>query len=248
VRPAPGLGRVGETVSEPRASASHAVNRRRRGPRPTPVGVVLALGLLAIAIAGVTVLARSEPRRSGTNLISYAGLVIPLAPGQQLCEPGELLPGDTGALRLIADSGAYPGPRLRASIIAPQGPVSSGELKPGWRSGTVLIPLARVARTLPSATVCLRNAGSRAVLFGGSAPASGFVIEDAGKPLSGRLRIEYMRPGSESWLQLLPTLAHRFSLAKSDLVRHWAWVAALVLMLLAVVLAVRTASRAEAPR
>jgi hypothetical protein len=216
--------------------------------RPTPVWLVLAVGLLAIAVAGVAILARSEPRRSGTNLISNSGFVVPLAPGQQLCEPGELLPGDTGALRLAADSGAYPGPRLRASILAPQGVVSSGELKPGWRSGVIRIPLRRVARTLPSATLCLNNLGSRAVLFGGSVPASGFVIEDAGKQLGGRLRIEYMRPGSESWLQLLPTLVHRFSLAKSDFVRHWAWIAVLVLMLLAIGLAVRTALREEAPR
>lgn len=225
-----------------------AQEARRRRLRPTPVRLVLVLGLLAIAIAGLATLSRSEPRRSGTNLTSNGGFAIPLKPGQQLCEPGELLPGDTGALRLAADSGAYPGPRLRASIIAPQGPVSSGELKPGWRSGAVLIPIARVPRTLPSATVCLTNAGSGPVLFGGSVPASSFVIEIAGKQLGGRLRIEYMRPGSESWLQLLPTLVHRFSLAKSDLVRHWAWLAVLVLMLLAVGLAVRTVLNEEAPR
>lgn len=235
-------------MSDARVSMSGAPEDRRSRVRATPVAVVLVLGLLAIAIAGVVALSRSEPRRSGTNLISDVGFVIPLAPGQQLCEPGELLPGDTGALRLTADSGAYPGPRLRASIIAPQGPVSSGELKPGWRSGAVLIPLERVARTLPSATVCLQNAGSRGVLFGGSTPASGFVIEDAGKPLSGRLRIEYMRPGSESWVALLPTLVHRFSLAKSDIVRHWAWIAVVVLMALAVGLAARTVLREGAPR
>jgi hypothetical protein len=209
---------------------------------------VLVVGLLAIAIAGVVVLSRSAPRRSGTNLISDFGFVIPLAPGQQLCEPAELVPGDTGGLRLAVDSGAFPGPRLQASINAPQGPVSSGELKPGWRSGTILVPLDRIPRTLPSATVCLRNAGSREVRFGGSTPASGFVIEDAGKPLSGRLRIEYMRPGSESWFALLPTLVHRFSLAKSDIVRHWAWIAVIVLMLLAVGVAARTVLRAGAAR
>lgn len=229
-----------------------APSARRRMPghrlRPGPVALVLAIGLIALVVAGVAILARSEPRRSGTNLISDSGFVIPLAPGRQLCEPGELLPGDTGGLRLMADSGASAGPRLSVHVFSPQGLVSSGELAPGWRSGAVLIPIRRVARTLPSTIVCLRNAGSSPVSFGGSAPASGFVIELAGKPFGGRLRIEYMRPGSESWLSLLPTLAHRFSLAKSDLARHWAWIAVLVLMLLAVGLAARTMLREESPR
>lgn len=232
----------GAHVPEPDTAAGR---RRLRGYRlrPSPVALVLAIGLIAIVGAGVAVLARSEPRRSGTNLISDSGFAIPLRPGQQLCEPGELLPGDTGGLRLTADSGADAGPRLSVHIFSPQGLVSDGELAPGWRSGAVLIPIRRVARTLPSAIVCLRNAGPHLVSFGGSAPASGFVIELAGKPFSGRLRIEYMRPGSESWLSLLPTLAHRFSLAKSDIARHWAWIAVIVLMVLAVALAARTMLR-----
>lgn len=235
-----------------RATESGAPDGRRRLPRrrlrPSPAALVLAIGLIAIAGGGVAILARSEPRRSGTNLISDSGFVIPLAPGRQLCEPGELLPGDTGGLRLAADSGAYAGPRLSVHVFSPQGSVSSGELAPGWRSGAVLIPIRRVARTLPSAIVCLRNAGSRPVSFGGSAPASGFVIELAGKPFGGRLRIEYMRPGSESWLSLLPALVHRFSLAKSDIVRHWSWIAVLVLMLLAVGLATSIVLREESSR
>jgi hypothetical protein len=239
-------------VNGARAAEPVAPNRRRRlrdrRRRPSPAALVITIGLLAITVAGVAILTRSEPRRSGTNLISNTGFVIPLAPGRQLCEPGELLPGDTGGLRLAADSGIYPGPRLAVHIFSAQGAVSSGGLAPGWRSGRVLIPIRRVAQTLPSAIVCVRNAGSRPVSFGGSAPASGFVIELAGKPFGGRLRIEYMRPGSESWLSLLPTLVHRFSLAKSDIVRHWAWIAVLVLMLLAVGLAARTMLREESPR
>jgi hypothetical protein len=47
---------------------------------------------------------------------------------------------------------------------------------------------------------------------------------------------------------LLPTLAHRFSLAKGDLVRRWAAPAALVLMLIAVALAARTIVREEPRR
>lgn len=207
--------------------------------------VVLAVGLLAIAIAGTAILLQREPRRAGTNLTADARFSIPLGPGQQLCEPGELLPGDTGALKLDASANGLPGPRLSASISSPGGPVSSGVLDAGWREGALSIPVSRVRNTVSDATVCLSNLGSRPVAFGGSAPDSGFLIQLGGKPLSGRLRIEYMRPGRESWLELLPALAHRFSLAKSDLVRHWAAGAALVLMLLAVVLAATTMIKEE---
>jgi hypothetical protein len=45
--------------------------------------------------------------------------------------------------------------------------------------------------------------------------------------------------------QPLHTIVHRFSLGKSDLVRHWAAAATVVLMLLAVGLAIRTILREE---
>jgi hypothetical protein len=199
--------------------------------------VVVAAGLLAIIVAAAVTLLHSSPRRAGTNLTSDAGYGIALGAGQRLCEAGELLPGDTAGLKLDANTGGLPGPALEATINGPRGPVSAGRLKAGWRSGRVVIEVSRVADTLSGATVCLRNAGTSQVAFGGSVPDSGFFVELAGKPLSGRLRIEYMRPGRESWLELLPALAHRFSLAKADLVRHWAAGAALVLMLVAVGLA-----------
>lgn len=232
------------------ASAGPSAGSRdsRRGQRLTLVRVVLALGLLAIAIAGVAILLQREQRRAGTNLTTDAGYAIQLSPGQQLCEPGELLPGDTGALRLDASTKGLPGPPLSASIGSASGPVSSGLLKGGWRTGRVTIPISHVRDTMSGATVCLRNLGAVPLAFGGSVPDSGFFIQVAGKPLGGRVRIEYMRPGRESWLGLLPTLAHRFSLAKADLVRHWAAGAVLVLMLLAVALAARTLIKEEPSR
>ncbi len=238
-------------TAEPAASPGPGTVRRRVGP----VGLVLLVGLAAIAVAAIAILLERAPRRSGTNLTVESGFVIPLDSGQRLCEGGELLPGDTGAVKLDVDTKGVPGPGLGVSILAANGvPVSTGALRPGWRVGTtrapgsVRIPVSRVADTLSNAIVCVRDLGPGRVAFGGSVPDSGFLIELAGKPLSGRLRIEYMRPGRESWLQLAPAIAHRFSLAKADLVRHWAVGAAVVLVLLAVALAARTVVREEAGR
>jgi hypothetical protein len=221
---------------------AHASSRRQAF---TPVRLVVAVGLSAIALAAVAILAQSAPRRAGTNLTANTGYVIALAPGSQLCEPGELVPGDTGALRLSADSGSRPGPRLDLTMSDARGQIAAGGVAGGWRSGTLTIPVSHVRETKQGVQICLVNRGSEQVSFGGSVPDANFYVVLAGKPLNGRMRIEYMRPGSESWLSLLPTLAHRFSLAKADIVRHWAVGAVLVLMLLAIVLAVRTLLKEE---
>lgn len=220
---------------------------RKRWWAPTPVRAVVALGLLALLLAALAVLLQSAQRRSGTNLTADTGFVIPVEPGELLCEPDELLPGDTGGLRLSASSGAEPGPRLDVTIAAGARRLASGGLAAGWRSGTITIPVSVVHAT-QGATVCLVNRGSSRVSFGGSVPDANFYVALGGKPLSGRLRIEYMRPGSESWLALLPALLHRFSLAKADLVRHWAAPAVLLLMVLAIALALRTILREEPSR
>ena len=231
-----------------RSSAASGAPSLRRGLRLTPVRLTLALSVLAIVVAASAILQQRAPRLAGTNLTADVGFVVPLRAGQELCEPGELLPGDTGALRLSATADGSPGPPLGVSISGSDGPVSVGALAAGWRPGAILIPVRRVPDDLAGATVCVRNRGSRAVSFGGSVPDSGFQIELAGEPLSGRLRIEYMRPGRESWLQLLPALAYRFSLGKSGLLRHWEAGAALALMLLAVGLAARAMIEAEPSR
>jgi hypothetical protein len=207
--------------------------------RLSPTRTVVVLGLAALVLAAALLLTRSAPRRAGTNFTEDLGYAIHLLPGQQLCEPGELVPGDTAGVMLDASAGTVtPSPPL-AVTISGAGVASSGALRAGWRQGWVRIPVQRIANTT-GGTVCVRDAGAVPVSFGGSVPDGSFVVSIDGQGLGGRLRIEYERPGSESWLSLLPTLAHRFDLDKSKLVRDWAAVGALLLMLCAIALAVRT--------
>jgi hypothetical protein len=227
-------------VSATSAEPARAGDDRRRRLACTPARIVMGVGLLAIAVAAIAILAQRQQRRSGTNGAADFGYVIAIHAGEQVCEPGELLPGDTGALRLRASSGGTLGPEVGATVADGHGrTVATGVLRPGWRTGMVTIATTRVAQTMPAAIVCLVNRGSQAIAFGGSVPDADFYVVLGGKPLNGRMRIEYMRPGRESWFSLAPTLVHRFSLAKADLVRHWAAAAALVLMLIAIVLATR---------
>ncbi len=227
----------------PRARPSRSwAGEGRRGAGPATL--IVAFGLLAIALIALVVLLHSAPRRAGTNLTSDTGLVIHVPVGKSVCEPGEIVPEDTGALGLDAGAGGHPGPELDVTIGGPNGPLTSGRLAAGWQSGGIRIPLKRVSAAAPGETVCVTNRGPSQVDFGGSVPA-GFAIDIAGKTLLGRLRVEYMRPGSETWLQFAPTLARRFSLAKSDLLRHWEVAAVLVLMLVAIGVAARTIATEE---
>lgn len=213
-------------------------NRRRRRHG---IGVVFALGLLAFAVASTVVLLQRAPRRSGTDLTADIGPVVALAPAQRICQFDELLPGDTDALRLEATSvAAGPLPALAVTIDGATGRLGTGMLPRGMASGAAVVPLARVVRGTQAATICISNPGPGEVSFGGSAPSQGPPIEGGGSPPGAHVRIEYMRPGRESWAQLLPTLVHRFSLGKSDLLRRWEAAAALILMLVAVVLGART--------
>jgi hypothetical protein len=215
--------------------------RALRGPRLTPVRAVLAAGLLGLAVVGMVLLLKSAPRRSDTNAAFDGGLAVTLRAGQQLCQPGEVVPADTAAIRLDAGaSGAPTGPALAAELQNDPGVQARGTRAAGWRRGLVTVPLVPKVRADTVASVCVRNLGPGAAAFGGAVPAGSWVLSIDGRGLGGRVRIDYMRPGSESWFSLLWTLAHRITIGKSRLVRHWAPAAALLLMLIGVGVAVRT--------
>lgn len=199
-----------------------------------------ALGLAAIAAVLVVVLGQKAQRRSGTNLTPNGAFVASLSAGQQVCQGRELLPADTSALRATIGSYGKPGPPLSVRLTGARGELlSSGSLAAGWREGVVQIELTHVGRAHEEVRLCLRNRGTAPIAIAGALPDPGFVMDVAGRPVEGRLRFDYMRPGRESWYQLLPTIVYRSTLAKGGIVRHWAWVGALVSMLLAIGLAVR---------
>jgi hypothetical protein len=209
---------------------------------------VVAVGLLAIVVAFAVLLLHREPRRSGSDMTPNGTFAAVLNAAEQTCQGQELLPADTAALRMTIGTYGKPGSRLSVSVTGPHGePLTAGVLLAGWHEGVVRIPVAHVSTATADARVCLRDDGPSRVALAGDLGDTGYQMQVAGKTVEGgRLLYEYMRPGSESWLQLLPTLVYRFSLGKSDLLRHWAWAAVLVLMLLAVALATRTILREEA--
>jgi hypothetical protein len=209
-------------------------------------GVVVA-GLLAFLVAASVILSHSSERLSGTNLTPNGAYIEGLSSGQEACQGEELLPADTAALRMAIGTYGKPGPALTVAFTGPGGKLlTTGALKQGWHEGVVRIPVRNVSGTTAETRFCLRNSGEGPIALSGDSPDPGFQLQVAGKTIENqRLRIDYMRPGSESWIELAPTIVHRFGVAKAGWVRRWAWLAAVALMLVAVALALRTVLKAD---
>lgn len=211
---------------------------------------VVAVGLGAIGLALVLLLFESAPRRSGSDLTPNGAFVAGLGSGQRSCQGSELVPADTSALQMTIGTFGRPGPPLSVAVYAPDGTqIASGGVPGGWHQGVVRIPVSHVGTAVADARICIRDdapAANRLVIaLAGDMPDPGFTMEVAGRIVGGHLRYDFLRPGSESWWQLLPTIVYRSTLAKAGLVRHWAWLGAVLLMLAAVALAARTVLREE---
>lgn len=167
------------------------------GPR-----IALGATLVVVIIALGVVLTASKPRQAGSNYVKENAQAHILKGDQRYCQSGELIPGDTGALRLLVATFHRPTPDLVVTVKADGREVTSGRLSGGRREGHQEIPLRTVDDAVGDATVCVRPEGTlgRTVLYGDGEA----------------VRFEWLRPGSESWLSIVPAIAHRISLGKAN--------------------------------
>ncbi len=206
----------------------------------------MTVGLGVVVLVFAVLLSQRDHRRSGSDRTPNEAFATVLNGGQATCQEGELLPADTAAVEMTIGTYGKPGPPLRVTFTGPHGEaLTTGGLPAGWRQGVVRIPIARWSRPTEGVWACLTDTGQQPITVAGAVPDPGYIMDVAGAKVEGRLRYDFMRAGRESWLELLPTIAHRSTFAKSDLVRHWAWAAALLLMILSVALAARTIVRED---
>jgi hypothetical protein len=164
------------------------------------VRAVVAAGFALLLVALAVTLLHSAPRSAGSNFVDEHEEVTKLRGPDRLCQAGETLPADTAALRLLIGTYGRPAPALRVVARGRGGRiVTSGERRAGGPDGHVDIPIRQVDRLTPGLRVCVfAGAGGRTVLYRSA----------------GQVRFEWLRPGSESWLELFPTIAHRFGLGR----------------------------------
>ena len=194
------------------------------------LGAVLAAGIAVLAIAAGIALAQSEPRQAGSNFVPLFGQATELRGGDRHCQDEPLVPGHAAAVRILVGTYYEPTPELRVTMRDADGTVlSAGRLPAGHRQGEVTIPLDReIEKTRGGLVSCVATGpGRRTVLYGAA----------------GRVRLEWLRPGEESWFALLPTVMHRFGLGKGLTIGVWLLPLALLLVLASWVAALRLVTR-----
>jgi hypothetical protein len=164
--------------------------------------------LVAIGVS----LARTPLVRAGTD-----GTPLPTEVGatfapDTVCQGEETLPKGTTVLRMTLLSLLGPGIKVRA--MAGGQVVTSGEKSSGWTGTVVAVPVRPVARTYKPVTICFTLAKRQQLVnYRGANTTRSPAVSNGTQVLPGRIRIEYLKPGKESWLSLALPTARRIGLS-----------------------------------
>jgi hypothetical protein len=178
------------------------------------VRIALAVGLALIAIAVVVVLSHSPTVLVAGNGIETSTRLASVPGGGSGCQTGETLPAGTSAISISLETSA--GPRVAVEVVSRGRIVAHGEGPNGWLADAVTIPIRPLDRTVHDATVCFAfNGANERVWFLGTPTPAKRAVTSAGRPLRGRMAIEYLRTGSSSWWSLALQIARRMGLGRA---------------------------------
>lgn len=195
--------------------------------------VALAVALLCVVVVFAIEMSGSAPRLSGTDHIDPRSFVVILPPKSSVCQPIASLPGDTGSVKLLVGTYGRPLPAISAKFVGPRGAeVTGGQLPAGGRQGYVSIPLRHPHGPSVSGTLCFHFDSEHNVAVAGEPLAASATSASVnGQPQPAGLAFYYLRPGSESWWELLPLLTQRFGFGKAAFFGEWTLPAAALLLL-----------------
>lgn len=175
--------------------------------------VLAGLALMAVAVA--VVLSESPPSVLATS--SAAGQAVAASASGKLaaCQAGERIPRGTTAIRLSL--AAFVGPRVSVKVLSQGHLLASGEHGSAWSGQTVTVPLGRVSRAIPGATVCFATTSIRdeLLVYGRRTEEAIAAHTSRGGYLSGRAGVEYLGPGHASWLSLAASIARHMGLGRA---------------------------------
>jgi hypothetical protein len=189
------------------------------------VKVRAALGLSTLAVVALLVLELSgtATRTAGSDHAAPMLFSLPVAGGKSACQQVAGLPGDAARVELTVGTQGRPVPALTLRFLDAGGAtVAEGALARGAHEGVLLIPVRHVAGPEP-VLACIHVGPAKGSVFIG---AEGVPIDASSATIGGvhvgnRLSLIYLRAGSESWWQLLPTLSERFGLGKAGFLGDW---------------------------
>ncbi len=188
--------------------------------------LALAIGLTVTTVAVAVTLTRAPSVVLASNL-GQRQLIDPAESALTVCQGGETLPRATTAIRVAL--GSFTGPRVTLAGYAGGRVIAHGDHGPGWTGHTVTFPVHPLAFATAGVRLCVAfdTHDETVNVLGERTPPSQAALDASGEPLPGRVRIEYLRPGS-SWWSLAPSVARRLGLGRAA---SGTWNALLVLAL-----------------
>jgi len=202
------------------------------GAARTKVAATLAIGLVVIVATLVAVLLGTPNEVIATNSVTVAQELGFFHEHTRVCQGGERLPASTTALRVSLGAIAHPGPAVAVTISHVGVLAATGHRNGGWVSSSLTLPLEPRIATPTEATVCLRRgAGGMPVEIAGNTAPSGTAATVNGRPLPGRMRIEYLTHGDRSWLSLVKRVSRRMGLVRTP---SGGWIVIPLVLLMAI--------------
>ena len=198
------------------SAASSSLVISRSAPR-----IALGCGLLLIVAVFILEMSGSAPRMAGSDRVTEPVFAASVPGGGVVCQPVEALPSDAARVQLLVGTNGHPLAPLQLRFSSATGAdVADGAAAGGGAQGQITLTLTRHAALSQITRACLHVGGPWPMAIGGEIGAGANETIN-GKPAPGVIRLVYLRAGSESWWQLLPTLARRFGLGKSTLIGTW---------------------------
>jgi hypothetical protein len=178
------------------------------------IKLVLAAGLLAIALSAWATLARAPLIVTRENLPKTHHSLIATNRPAEACQTQEVLPRSTVAIRL--GLGSVLGPKVTLSVLSGTRVLTRGMRTPGWEGASVSVPVQPLSATVAPVKICfhLLSFNGRVTMFGWPAGNPEAAISE-GQPLPGRMHVEYLRSSQRSWGSMASEVARRFGLGRA---------------------------------
>lgn len=213
------------------------------------VKVTLGVGIALIVAAGVLTLTHSPPRvvRVGVQTRGTSALVTG---DVEVCQANEVLPAGVSAIRLSLAT--YFGSTVRVRASSGSLVLTEGRRGPDWTGRSVTVPVTPLNHTASHVKLCF-DVGPNSELVGFAGTPT-FTPEtavartggtSAGRPINGRVGVEYLAAGQGSWWSRMLPVARHMGIGRA---LGGTWVALLIAALVAAggFLALRLALR-ESP-
>jgi hypothetical protein len=202
------------------------------------VRIALAAGL-ALLLAGLALTLTGAPARvaSSNKVPGRETAIASTQHGASYCQDRELLPRGISAIRVWLDAAA--GPRVSVDVYSHERLIASGTRGSNWTGTAVTIPVKALPEAVTGTTVCVTfSLHDETIIVQGRAAPAAIAARDDRNPLAGRMWVEYLRPGTRSWLAQILEVARRMGLGRAP-TGTWVALAALALLLAAIALASR---------